>query len=264
MLRFRRIGRVAALGMLVFVALITQANAARDAIREFPHTRKCPATFAAIDPGGQYDPRTLTFEATSRSATLTFLACSDRLGNDVNLSLDHVMVVEKTLFDAKRLNYPDDVPEDYGVALWEDVGLLEPVCYGNEKVTSVFDRSAATPFSRAWPFYDDFEGPTPLPWKLTNCEIGPEVKDEVHLNVIPNDTQSRSLLLTRAGENTCASASIRIHHLVKTRKYVVDFSWFVSGGDFPSPGFSNSGPLVSVCVTPSVAGASSLACTVGS
>lgn len=215
--RFRRIGRVVALVVLGFAALMTQASA-RDATRDFPNFRTCPAN----EP---LQPK-LVFVATAATAKLTFTACNE--SNDVTIVLDHVMVVEKTVFNANFLSYPDDPAlVNYGIGLL-DGDPPHPACYIGDApyLTSVFDRSSATPNTKRWPFYDKFDGPDQA-WELS-----------VNSTRLPWDspgeqdvTPSRALILTQQGNHNCETARITVGNLIKTRSYVVDFTWFV-GGDF--------------------------------
>lgn len=240
--RFRRIGRVAVMGIVGVIALITQADAARDAIREFPQGYKCPVHLGKVQ-----GPDPFTFEGTGPTAKLTFVACPDRGGNDANVSIDHLVVVEKTVFneDTNRLSYPDGVSQKYGtgfgIALRYDDFPNYPVCYGfNDDsspyhiVDSVFDRKASVAFTRRVPFLDEFETQRPG-WRLHNSSIANEDQDHD-----PN-TSSGSLLVARKGTGTCSTSSVRIRNLVKTREYVVDFSWYVSDYD-------NTSPLVTLIV----------------
>ena len=258
--RFRRIGRVAVLGMLGVVGLITQANAARDAIREFPTGEKCPVHFGPV---ANNDP--LVFTAAGATAKLTFLTCSDRgttenfanfdaEATNLNISLDRVMVVERTVFDNNRLLYPTDfvansqLALDYGIAVQYPPGP-NGVCYNTTQVQTVFDHDSVGHFTKAMPFYDDFEG-QPQAWELVNASIDVEGLDADRPGRIPPSTRSKSLILAREGPDqysgTCSSASIRVNNLIKTRQYVVDFSWFIQPA--PNTEFDQRSPRVTVAL----------------
>jgi hypothetical protein len=220
-------GRVVVVALLMGLSTVSEGVTGRGGKRDFPVGTKCPVHTGTV---GSDDP--LVFVARRPEATLTFLACDDRAfgfgGSPIDLSIDDVIVVDRTVFNNNRLSYPDQVPDSYRV------DRSTTSCYRDDPpVNNVFRRDAAHAPSRTMPLYERFEGSS-RSWALVNASFEVEDKDAVNLDE-PNDTsQSRSLILARSDRsgspgNQCSMASTRLNGLVRGREYVVDFSWYASG-----------------------------------
>jgi hypothetical protein len=221
------LGRVVVVALLLGLSTVSEGVTGRGGKRDFPQGTKCP-----VHTGEAASDDPLVFIARRPEATLTFLTCDDRGpesgATGINLSIDDLIVVDRTVFNNNRLAYPDQVPDSYRV----DRSTFS--CYlDNPPVVDVFRRDAAHAPSRTMPLYERFEG-TSRNWALVNASFAVEDKDFVNFNE-PNDTsQSRSLILARSDRNgspgsQCSMASVRLSGLARGRAYVVDFSWFASG-----------------------------------
>lgn len=222
-----RLGRVLVVALLLAVSAVSEGVTGRGGKRDFPQGTKCPVHTGTVGSG---DP--LVFVAQRSEATLTFLACDDRgpqfVGSGIDLSIDDLIVVDRTVFNNNRLGYPGQVPDSYRV------DRSTASCYlDNPPVVDVFRREAAFAPSRTMPLYERFEGSS-RNWALVNATFAVEDKDFENPNE-PNDTsQSRSLILARSERNgapgtQCSMASVWLSGLARGREYVVDFSWFASG-----------------------------------
>lgn len=226
---FERVSAVAAMVGILVAGVAIDAGA-RDAKRDFPKFAKCPVHLGALLPGGA-GLNSLLFKASTATANLTFLSCDDRAfaSESINLSIDDLVVIEKEMFNANRLDYPDQVPDSYKIAK-TNVDTL-PVCYQDNPVATVLDRSVLHRARKSLvPLFEDFESDC-RDWTLINASVGKDPKDGDLYNP---PTSSRSLILARAERNadrgtSCSSASIKLRNLVKDREYVIDFSWFATG-----------------------------------
>jgi len=233
----RRFWRLGALAIMVLAALVTRASAlSRDGTRDFPHSVTCPGNFF----NEPLENPPLVFTAQGSTATLTFKACNND-PIDVTIELDHVMVVDKTVWDNDRLDYPTnpkllcdptaagyDPLKCYGIRLFKSPTDSTGICYGQHVVKSVFDRGAVAHFTKQWPFDEDFDHAL-QPWTLTgNSSITPKSqKDEPNVPVTHVLT-----LINQEDTNSCRTASVVVGNLIKTRQYVVDFTWWVSPDNF--------------------------------
>ena len=220
--------RVAVLVLVVGLGMAGDSSglAARRGKRDFPTFSKCPVHKGTVDGS---DP--FVFTASRPSAVLTFLTCDDRAFgggeaylNRIDVSIDDLIVVDIDVFNANRLAYPGEVPEDYRIERSTEA------CYSDANpVTSVFRRDVALARSRVLPLYERFEG-APRGWALVNASFALEDRDTLY----DPESQSSSLILARQERptepsNLCSMASVQLSGLVKDRQYVVDFSWFAAG-----------------------------------
>lgn len=230
MLTLDRVRAVAAAVGFVVVGFGVDAIA-RDTKRDFPKFAKCPVHSDALLPAGA-GVNSLVFKASTPTADLTFLSCDDRAfaSESINLSIDDLVVIEKALFNANRLAYPDQVPDSYKIAKTTIADDL-PVCYQGDQVATVLNRSVLDRARKSFvPLFEDFEGDC-RDWTLINASLGNDPKDG---DLFDPPTASRSLILARSDRNaargtSCSSASIKLRNLVRGREYVVDFSWFATG-----------------------------------
>jgi hypothetical protein len=221
------LGRVVVVVVLLGLSAVSEGVTGRGGKRDFPQGTKCP-----VHTGQAASDDPLVFTARRPEATLTFLTCDDRgpefVGTGINLSIDDLIVVDRAVFNANRLTYPDQVPDSYRV------DRSTASCYlDNPPVTSVFQREAARAPSRTMPLYERFEGSSKN-WALVNASFAVEDKDFVNFNEANDTSQSRSLILARSARDgspgsRCSMASVRLSGLARGRQYVVDFSWFASG-----------------------------------
>jgi hypothetical protein len=204
---------------------------AREGVRDYPHSEHCPVH----TPGPALDGDPFTFKATGTKALLTFVTCDNRsltgpdvsgfttgsmdVGYRLSISIDDLMVIEKTAFNnpANRIPFEDaKTLFNYG-----------NTCYTGsttQAVESVFDKRRT--FRKAVvPFRENFEGDS-SGWLLGNASFGVEASD-----------QGKSLLLARrerpAGTpgRSCSVASVKVGGLTAGKDYVVDYSWWVAGFD---------------------------------
>ena len=225
------------IALLIGLPALSEGIVERGGKRDFPQGTKCPVHTGEV---ASDDP--LVFVPQTPSVILTFVACDERAapevddrgnvlgynGAGIDLSIDDLVVVDRTVFNANRLAYPDEVPDSYRM------DRSTQSCYlDNPPVTSVFRREAATARTATMPLYERFDG-SPRGWTLVNARFALEDKDSVNPNE-PNDTsQSPSLILARrererAPGRLCSTASVRLSRLTRGREYVIDFSWYASG-----------------------------------
>ena len=233
-----RLSRMVLVGLLVGLGLVAVSPgraSARSGKRDFPQGTKCPVHTGEV---ASNDP--FVFVPQTPSVILTFVACDERavpqvgpfgvdyVGAGIDLSIDDLIVVDRAVFNANRLVYPQEVPDSYRV------DRSTASCYlDNPPVTSVFRREAATVRTATMPLYERFDG-VPRGWTLANARFALEDLDKANINE-PNDTsQSPSLILARrqrdgAPGRLCSSASVRVSRMTPGREYVIDFSWYASG-----------------------------------
>jgi hypothetical protein len=233
MLRFDRVGVVAAVVGVVAVGLATGANA-RDATRDYP-AGWCPVHTPGpvVLPGQTEAGDPFLFKAGASSALLTFVSCDGRSVNGVpyavHVAIDNLLVVDLDVYNRHRKTY-EEVAADRGYPP-SDSGKG---CYFRDadsvtyKVKDVFDRDKK--YKRwAVPFAEDFQG-SARGWSLGNACFSVD-DDAVDPCVAPSPAGSakRSLILSRAltDGSQCSVASVKVDGLTRGRYYVADFDWRV-------------------------------------
>jgi hypothetical protein len=219
------------LGILLCAFLPGLADAGRENPRAFPNNTMCPIHMGwPVNEAGERQPSAgvqlregLTFRATGRKAIISFVACEEHKRNEIDeedvaidVWLDDVAIIERTVYE--RYQVPST-----------PTGDLNRWCYFDDvdyeiTVGSVFEPTAGPvrvrPFSRSWPFQDNFEDPvrTSRYWEFD----GAEVQDRFGVGNVLVLAQARS------GQLQCGMARLQVPRLVPDTEYVVDFKWYVT------------------------------------
>lgn len=229
--------RTTAVAVGILLQALTSATlaVAREHPRDFPNFTLCPIHlgWSVDDFTGDPIPDSpvrlrepdLVFVAAGRKAVITFLACNETVDGSqnhgpVNVRIDDVAVVERTAYEQyQAASVPSGNRPTW--CYFDGFGSLYDISVGS--VFAPPGSSRVRPFTRWWPFFDDFENParTGLFWKF----VGARVADI--------GASGQGLILAEAefgsGEHDqqCGLARLEVSRLQPGAEYVVDFKWSV-------------------------------------
>ena len=208
--------------------------------RDFPDFTLCPINLGyAVDPilgtilpppAQPIRPPALTFTAAGTDAEIALVACDRGLTDDhpdgLDLAIRNFAVVRQDVYESHQVLSPYPDFTCYLANGGEDTFT--------RKVGSLFSPSvtpAVSPLTLKFPFFDDFSdvAASQKKWRLD----GAELKSFDLNDPATGFFTATALVLARVpatpGENSCSRASVKVRHLRKGQKYVVDFQWESKG-----------------------------------